>query len=238
MPQSPGRLRLLPAYTGLHVRAHCRVYYYVRLLPLCCLAFVVPAWAANPGLDGLLKTIEDRYNKAQTIKLSFSETYAGKGRPSQSESGTLYLRKPGRMLWSYSQPVGKIFLSDGKSVFQFVPGDREAQKSKLRESDDMRAPLAFLLGKLDFSKEFRSFETRPEGAETWITATPKSPDLVYSKVEFLASPNGEIHRVRVTGQDQSQLEFVFSNEQMNAPVPQDLFVFRPPAGVPIVESDR
>ena len=142
------------------------------------------------------------------------------------------------MLWDYSQPAGKIFLSDGKSVFQFVPGDREAQKSKLRESDDMRAPLAFLLGKLDFLKEFRSFESRPEGPDTWITALPKSPDLVYSKVEFLASPSGEIHRVRVTGQDQSRLEFVFSNEQLNAPVSPDLFVFRPPAGIPIVEMDR
>ena len=33
----------------------------------------------------------------------------------------------------------------------------------LKESDDMRAPLAFLLGKLDFNKEFRDFQMQADG---------------------------------------------------------------------------
>lgn len=203
-----------------------------------CALLALPAFALPQDLTNLLKTIEGRYNRSQSLKLDFSETYAGTGRPAQTESGVLYLRKPGRMRWEYASPAGKVFLSDGKEVIQYTPDDPQAIKSKLRESEDMRAPLAFLLGKLDFAKEFKSFQTVADPAGTWIVAEPKSENLAYSAVEFLVSPDGEIHRVRVTGQDRSKLDFAFSHEQLNAPVSAAMFTFHAPAGVQIVEEGQ
>lgn len=206
----------------------------------CVLGFglVWLAAAAPSDTDALLKKIEARYNHSQSLKLAFSESYAGTRRPVQKESGELYLRKPGKMFWDYTSPAGKIFISDGKDVVYYTPGDATAQKSKLKESEDMRAPLAFLLGKLEFKKEFKSFEARPDGSDTWIAAEPKSDNLAYSKVEFLATPEGEILQVHVTGQDQSRLDFTFTNQQMNAPVAPSMFTFHPPPGVQIVEAQQ
>lgn len=203
-----------------------------------CALGLAPLLAAPSDMDALLKTIEARYNHTQSLRLDFSESYAGMKRPMQKESGTLWLRKPGRMRWDYTVPAGKVFISDGKDVVYYTPGDPTAQKSKLKESEDMRAPLAFLLGKLEFKKEFRNFSTHAEGADTWIDAEPKSQNLAYTKVAFLAEPNGEIRRVRVTGQDQSILDFTFTNEQPNAPVSPSLFQFQPPPGVQIVEAGQ
>jgi outer membrane lipoprotein carrier protein len=201
--------------------------------------FALPSFPdPDPALARLLRNIENRYNRAQSIRLDFSEVYAGAHRPAQKESGVLYLRKPSRMRWEYTMPEGKLFLSDGKDVYLYTPDDHRAEKSKLKESDDMRAPLAFLLGKLDFAKEFKSFEVREDGPARWIVAQPKSANLAYTKVEFLATPEGEIHRVRVTGQDQSKLDFTFSGEQLNPPVAPSLFAFHPPPGVQIVEAAR
>ncbi len=143
------------------------------------------------------------------------------------------------MRWDYATPQGKIFISDGKDVFFYTPGDARAEKSKLKQSDDMRAPLAFLLGKLDFAKEFKSFESHPDAsspADTWIVAVPKSENLAYTNVEFLAAPDGLIKRVRVTGQDQSKLDFTFTHEQQNVPVADTLFAFHAPPGVLVVEA--
>ncbi len=223
----------------------------VKRLACTCVLMLLPVLSMHvqaaddrsPELNKLLKSVENRYNHAQSIKLDFSETYAGMRRPVQSDSGVLFLRKPGRMRWEYSTPAGKIFLSDGKEVFLYTPDDHRAERSKLKESEDMRAPIAVLLGKLDFGKEFKSFETRPEkdgtpNGGTWITATPKSDSLVYTKVEFLATPDGEIHRVRVTGQDQSKLDFTFSNERENVSLPDSLFKFQAPPGVQVVEAER
>ena len=216
----------------------------VNRLPACLLAATFVALAAQPpghqagnsAALPLLRSVENRYNRAQSLTLAFSETYAGSRRPAQTESGILYLRKPGRMRWEYAAPAGKVFLSDGKDVYLYTPEDHRAEKSRLKDSEDMRAPLAFLLGKLDFAKDFRSFAVRNEGADSWIVAEPKSPNLAYTKVEFLALPSGEIRRVRVTGQDHSQLDFAFSGERLNAPVAPALFTFHPPPGVLVTET--
>lgn len=216
-----------------------------RLAVYCALAASYALWADSPAdqkTAQLLRAVEARYNRAQSLKLDFSESYAAPGHPVQTESGTLNLRKPGRMRWDYSSPAGKVFLSDGKDVYLYTPGDHRAEKSKLKDSEDMRAPLAFLLGKLNFEKEFKSFEARPEGPpedkNTWITAWPKSQNLMYTQVEFLASLDGEIHRVNVTGQDHSKLDFTFSNEKFNAPAPPELFAFHAPPGVEVVETGQ
>jgi outer membrane lipoprotein carrier protein len=226
-----------PDFQSTRQARFARQPFVSRLLPLVILS---PALllAAPQNLDSLLKTVEARYNRTQSLKLDFSQSYAGSKRPVQNESGVLYLRKPGRMRWEYTSPAGKVFISDGKEVVLYDPGDQRAEKSKLKESEDMRAPLAFLLGKLDFKKEFKSFQIRVEGPDSWIVVEPKSENLAYTKVEFLATPEGEIRRVRITGQDQSQLDFTFSNEQLNAPVAPTLFTFHPPPGVQVVEAGQ
>lgn len=190
------------------------------------------------GLDRLLKAVEDHYNHAQTLQMDFTESYAGRHRPVQTESGVLYLRKPGRMRWDYAAPPGKFFLSDGKNVYLYTPEEHRVEKGGLKQSEDERAPLAFLLGKLDFNREFKGFRARPDAAGTWIAATPKSDSLAYTEIEFLATPEGHIERMHVTGQDQSKLDFTFRNERQNPPLNASLFNFVPPAGAEVVEAER
>ncbi len=148
---------------------------------------LAPAFAAEVPLKVLLKAVEQRYNRAKTLEVLFSQRYTMQGR-TRTESGQLWLRKPGRMRWEYSKPEGKLFVSDGKFVYFYSPASNRAEKAKLKESEDLRAPLAFLLGKLDFDREFRSFTATAQGADTLITAQAKSDRLPYSEVEFLVSP--------------------------------------------------
>src|SRR5260370_11726876 len=108
----------------------------------------VSSLAADARLDGLLKTVENRYNRAKTLQVLFHEDYTPQGKPRRSESGTLMLRKPRLMRWDYEQPKGKLFVSDGKYLWIYTPAENRAERMKFQESDDMRAPLAFLLGKL------------------------------------------------------------------------------------------
>lgn len=194
------------------------------------------AAAPDTRLQSLLHNVENHYNHAQSLRLEFSETYSIAKRPAQVERGVLFLRKPGKMRWDYTAPTGKVFLSDGKNVFLYTPENHRLEKSKLKESEDLRAPLAFLLGKLNFGKEFRSFSSRPEGDGTWVTAIPASDQAVYSQVEFFVAPDSTIRQIRITGQDRSILDFAFSNEQMNAPVMPSMFAFIPPPGTEIVEE--
>jgi outer membrane lipoprotein carrier protein len=219
----------------LHVCPLRRVYHSVsRLAPLVWLA-AGTAFCADPGLMRILKAVEDRYNHAQTLQIAFSEGYSAQGKTRKPETGTLFLRKPGRMRWQYTSPAGKLFLSDGKFVYVVVPDSPRVQKMKAKETEDMRAPLAFLLGRLHFEKDFQNFQSRPEGEDTWITADAKKPDLIFSKVEFEVTPQFQIRRLRVTYQDLSVLDFRFDQEKLNPPLDAKLFQFELPSGTMVEE---
>ena len=56
----------------------------------------------------------------------------------------------------------KLFVSDGKDVWFYVPQDGQARKSKAKNLDDMRSPLAFLLGKTKLQKELRGLSLAPD----------------------------------------------------------------------------
>lgn len=139
------------------------------------------------------------------------------------------------MRWDYTSPQGKLFISDGKYLYLYTPAANRVEKMKMKESEDMRVPLAFLLGKLDFDKEFRNLRSRPEGAGTFITAEPKSDNLPYTRVEFVINPGYRIERVQVTGYDRSVVDFSFGNEVMNPSLASGLFQFRMPAGAELIE---
>src|ERR1700733_12076527 len=156
--------------------------------------------AAEVDLNKLLKGVEQHYNQAKTLQVHFVESYTVQGRARKSESGELTLRKPGRMRWDYTAPSGKLFVSDGKDVYLYTPDAHRVEKAKLKASDDMRTPLAFLLGKLDFAKDFRDFEMKADGANYSITARAKNDKLPYEKVQMLITPDDQIQRLVINGQ--------------------------------------
>lgn len=191
--------------------------------------FAFSCCAAEPRLDSLLKAVENRYNRAQSLTLSFEETYVSPRRPRQTETGTLALRKPGRMRWDYTKPAGKVFVSNGKRVSLYDPETNQVEVTGVKETEDMRAPLAFLLGKLNFYKEFRKFTLREDPEGVWISAEPESDNLPYSRVEFLvAAAEGRIKQLKVFSQDRSVVEFRFEQEKLNVPVDLKLFEYRVP----------
>ena len=223
----PGHLSTEPRPAGADQR---------YLLPLTLLlATAVSSQAAD--VTQVLKGLEDRYNNSQTLQLNFTETYTQRGR-ARVERGELFLRKPGKMRWQYTAPAGKLFVSDGKFIYAYTPQDGRAEKMKLKEADDMRAPLAFLLGRLHFADDFREYRSHAEGEGLFITAIPKSDKLPYSEVSFLAMPDSTIRRLEVKAQDNSTLQFTFDSERRNPAIPETLFRFMPPPGVEYVDSSN
>src|SRR6266852_3814184 len=86
--------------------------------------------------------VDAHYNHLRTLQTEFTEVYRGSG-IERTESGTLWLKKPGKMRWEYRSPREKLFVSDGKTAWFYVPEDRQARKTAAKKLDDIRSPLAF-----------------------------------------------------------------------------------------------
>jgi outer membrane lipoprotein carrier protein len=215
----------------LHVLSSGNVKTFVRGILLSVALLAVSAFAADAPLNTVLKDIESRYNHARTLQVLFTEQYTPKGGIQRTESGTLLLRKPGRMRWEYAQPKGKLVVSDGTFLYIYTPAGNRAQKVTLKDSmaEEMQAPLAFLLGKLNFDKEFKNLQALPEGSDLRITGQPKNENLPYSAVDFVVTSQNQIRKLRITLPDYT-LEFAFSMEKMDPPADAKLFAFQLPAG--------
>jgi len=142
------------------------------------------------------------------------------------------------MRWEYTSPAGKLFVSDNKYLYSYIPEEKRADKMFLKETDDLRAPLALLLGRLRFNDDFKEFRGRAEDGGTFITAIPKSDKMPYQEVSFLAGPDFTIRRLTVKGHDRSTIEFVFENEKLNPTIADSQFQFTPPPGVEYVDLTR
>ena len=210
----------------------------MSLLRLLVGVVAVSALSADASLDALLNRVENRYNRAKTLQVLFSQRYLRPGVGQKIESGTLDLRKPGRMRWDYQKPAGKLAVSDGKFLYLYDPEQNQARRWKIEDTEDLRAPLAFLLGKLHFQKEFKNIQGCPDGAGTRITAEPQNDNLPYSAVEFVVTPEGRIEEVKVTSFDRSVQDYTFADEKMDPPLIDRLFQFQLPPGAQLTEGGQ
>ena len=238
MKINPAKPSLLPKPCLNEITSFCVSLFVTRIgISLACL-WALPALAADAPLPAMLRSVENRYNRIQSLQVSFNQTYKGQGAQRKPESGVLYLRKPGRMRWDYASPEGKFFLCDAKNFYFYSPNTGRAEKMKLKEADDLRAPLAFLLGKLNFYKDFASFETKTSDGVTVVTAFPKSDKLPYREVELDITSSFQINRMVIIGQDSTIMEFRFGEEKLNPVLTDAMFQFKLPAGAELVEEHR
>ena len=193
-----------------------------------------------PNLNTLIDGVARSFVQMKDFTADFVQVFEDPLNRKQQESGHLYLRRPRMMRWEYQRPEGNLFISDGKTVYFYVPADRQVNKEAVRDTFDDRIPLMFLLGRGDLRSEFTRFEllnTKPflQGTKVVRMYPRRKTDL--SEVVMEVDPaNFQIRRLLLTHSDGSRQEFIFSNIRINSGVPASLFDFKVPAGVEVVDG--
>jgi outer membrane lipoprotein carrier protein len=213
----------------------------LRISGLCAAVLLFCASAgAQPDVHAVANAVDRHYNHLQSLEAHFTETYRGAG-VTREESGTLLLKRPGRMRWEYTQPKAKLFVTNGKKAWFYVPGEPQAHQSRLRDLDDLRSPLAYLLGKTRLEKEFAALSLAPDlppeqSGNSVLRGLPKFMPQV-SLVLFEVNSSGEIARIVAEYEDGSRMEYRFSDTRENVPIAESVFQFSAPPGVDVVEEE-
>lgn len=190
---------------------------------------------AQAGPADLIRRVDDHYNHLRTLKARYSEHYSGMGMD-RTETGTLTLKKPGLMRWSYDTPRGKVFVLDGKFAWFYTPGDAQVSRTPAKQLDDLRSPLRFLLGHTQLAKELEQVATTPDGTNFKIAGVPKGMAQRVRMLTLVVTPAGVIQTMKIEETDGSVTEFTFSGIEENGAIPASDFVFTPPTGVAIVDG--
>ncbi len=191
-------------------------------------------------MHALAQAVDDHYNHLRSLQSDFKENYRGAG-VERAESGTLWLKKPGKMRWEYRSPKEKLFVSDGKDAWFYLPEDRQVRKTSVRKLDDLRSPLALLLGKTKLEKELQGLSLAPDKqpdapSDLVLRGIPKFMEQV-SEVLLEVTPDHQISRIVIEQPDGSITEYRFTNQKENVEVADQQFRFAAPAGVEMVEGD-
>jgi outer membrane lipoprotein carrier protein len=158
----------------------------------------------------------------------------------QDAAGHLYLKRSRMARWEYTSPEEQLFVSDGKTVYFYVPSDKQVNRESLKETFDDRIPLMFLLGRSNLRDEFTKFEllnTKPflEGTKV-LRMTPRRKTDLKELIMEVDPQNFQIRRLVLDHNDGSHSEFIFSNIRTNTGLKATLFDFKVPPGVQIVEG--
>ncbi|HET9284852.1 MAG TPA: outer membrane lipoprotein carrier protein LolA [Candidatus Angelobacter sp.] len=200
------------------------------------------ASSAQINVKRFASQVDDHYNQLKTFKAAFTEIYQGPG-ISRTESGTLWLKKPGRMRWEYHVPHEKLFLITSDHAYFYVTGEPTARKTSVKNLDDIRSPLRYLLGKTKLEKELEGLSLAPDlqpivAGDIVLRGVPKVMKDRVSSVILEISPAHQIHRIVIRGVDDSTTDFRFSQIEENIPFQGSLFRFTPPQGVQTIEDNQ
>lgn len=229
------RRRVHRSPTGRRTRRPKAFWRTAWALTVCAVAH-----AQASDMKAVAVAVDAHYNHLRSLEADFTEVYRGAGME-RTESGTLWLKKPGKMRWEYRSPKEKLFVSDGRDAWFWVPEDRQARKTDAKKLEDVRSPLAFLLGKAKLEKELQGLSLAPDVApmaagNVVLRGVPKGLEDRVSEIVLEVTPDHQIARIIIQEVDGAATEYRFAEVREDVAVGDGRFEFRPPAGTETVEG--
>lgn len=201
-----------------------------------------PVLAQTTDVHKVAEAVDRHYNGLNSLQTNFTESFRGAGM-SRTEEGVMYLKKPGKMRWEYKTPREKLFVTDGKTAWFYVPGERQARRTAVKNLDDFRSPLRFLLGKTKLEKEFSGLSVvtadKPLApGDVILRGVPKGMEDRVQESRLEVTPDGEIVRISVEELDGTFTEFRFRDPKENVQLREQMFKFSPPPGVEVMQANE
>lgn len=201
-----------------------------------------PAAAAAPAnVVDLVKVVQETYSNVESLTADFEQTT----RTSAYEvtmKGQVSLSKPRQMRWdTTSDPGGSLFVSDGKKVWMYLPGDKQVHIYEDFGSSASGAMALDILG--DLSKLDEKFETSmgEANADSYAVVLKPKPGLEssYQQIELVvAKSDYKLEKVTLIDVFGGLTIYVFSNLKLNPELKKDTFTFVVPKGVEVIDPTK
>ena len=127
----------------------------MNILPITALLFFLLPSLPPSELDQTINALQTKYLRLNTLTADFTQIYNSPGERMRRESGRLQLKKPGKMRWDYAAPEAKLYVSDGRLIYEYIPADRIATRTSVKDSGDLRAPFMFFAGAREIASGFQ-----------------------------------------------------------------------------------
>lgn len=208
-------------------------------------AVAIVALAATGSAQGdaaaLAAKIQQRYNGIRDFQGDFVQTYEGGVlRTRTTERGTVAIKRPGRMRFTYTKPERKEFVSDGSRLYTYLVADKQVIVSPAPTAEDGDVPAMFLAGQSNLARDYTaSFTPLPGAAQglTTLTLVPRNPNSDFESLGIGVDPASlQIQFLTAVDKQGGRSSFTFTNLKENRGLSDKDFEFRIPRGVDVVNQ--
>src|SRR5690349_10188672 len=185
----------------------------------------------RPTADALAKAVQQHYDAVHDFSADFTHSYEGGAlRRQTTERGTVLVKKPGKMRWTYKSPEEKLFVSDGHQIYFYVPADKQVTVSAMPSEDKASTPILFLVGKGNLTGDFTvSYAEGLRGVPddgVALKLVPKTKTAEYETLILVVERRTLALRMLIAHDAQSGTStFTFSNLKENVGLADTQFAF-------------
>ena len=179
----------------------------------------------------------DKYlSGLSTWTADFTQTIDdGHGKVLRSAAGKLYLQRPGKFRWDYTDPSEQLVLADGSHIWFY---DKDLAQANVRDMDSTLAstPAVLLSGNGSVATQFDVKALPASGGLVWFQLIPKHADTDFQLVR-IGFEKGELASMFLADKLGQVTQLTFAHPSRNANFAPDLFSFTPPPGVDVIGRD-
>lgn len=181
--------------------------------------------------DGVRRT--DAYLGSLTsLRATFEQTlYDENSTPIEDSKGTLYLQRPGRFRWEYTEPYPQTIVADGANVWVH---DVELAQVSVKPIDDAMGdtPALLLTSSKSVQESFAVQELGDVEGYYWVELSPRSAEATFKLVR-LGFKDQELRVMDLLDNFEQTTQVRLSELSKNTPLDAALFSFTPPDGVDV-----
>src|SRR6476620_6109579 len=148
---------------------------------------LTPQAPAQPPAQGVAAALQKKYDAIRDFTADFvPDSDGGILRKKQSEQGFVQVKKPGKVRWDYKAPEPKVFVSDGRRIYLYVPADNQVIVSPVPGDDQATTAVLFLAGKGNLTRDFKVTYADGGADDTYsLRLQPKLPERDYDWLQVI-----------------------------------------------------
>jgi outer membrane lipoprotein carrier protein len=189
----------------------------------------------------LAAKVQQRYDGIRDIQADFVQTYEGGVlRTRTTERGTVAIKRPGRIRFTYTKPEKKEFVSDGTRLYTHLVSEKQVIVSPAPGPGQGDIPALFLAGQSNLARDYTpSFTALPGAAPGLLTLrlVPRKKSADYESIGIGVDPKSlQVQFLTAVDTQGGRSSFAFANVKENRGLSDKQFEFQMPRGGEVVTN--
>jgi outer membrane lipoprotein carrier protein len=189
--------------------------------------------AAEDGRAQLERFLRD----ASSLSATFDQSlFDERGELLEQSSGTVYLKRPGRFRWDYTEPYQQSIITDGATLWFYDKDLAQVTVAELNASED--SPAVLLGAAVDLDSNYEVTELPAEQDVMWVELMPRreaSEENQYSSIR-LGLRDAQLVSMDMRDNFGQRTLIEFGQARSAVALDDSLFEFEPPEGVDVVQA--